>query len=570
MLILPLGGNGYEDAPSFGTAGRESLRLCEKANADLKIFRICRKALQPAEQHTFGYVPRGAEGDLPFGYVAEFTFDEGVNSKISFSGEQEAEIECTPERLADASAGIWRRIERLIGGFALSGQADYQETATNEYEVTFDKGTDFSRITGRIITLWPDVEVTYNGSRVDGQTVFDFTHPVELAAKVRFTVHDATIGIDGKDIMTDASGSATTELPNGVYPFTVSATGYEEFAGTITVNDADVDRAVELHPTFRVIFTVKSGTTNIRDAKIQISNQTLQTDSFGEALINLPNGTYTYSVAKSGFRTEEGQVKVEGAEVAVDVQLKQLYRVVFRVLDGNGIPLPDAAIAVDAQQITTDAEGVAPVYLPNGDYAYTVRKDGYDEATGSFTVAGAAQTLDVGLVKRIPPPAEHVVTFMIVAKGKGVPGATVTLGNDVQTTDSTGSCAFKLRDSTYTYTVRKAGYGDASGSFTVAGAGGRVVVALAEEGGVEPDAVERGQLAAVGVAPNPFTDELVLTNAGRVQRVLLVNALGVPVYAQTLAGVDTVTLPVPDLSAGVYILQLEGQSERRTVRLVKR
>ena len=159
---------------------------------------------------------------------------------------------------------------------------------------------------------------------------------------VRFTVHDAngpvygaTIGIDGKDIMTDASGSATTELPNGVYPFTVTATGYEEFAGNITVKDADVGRAVELNPTFRVIFTVKSGTTNIRDAKIQISNQTLQTDSFGEALINLPNGTYTYSVAKSGFRTEEGQVKVEGAEVAVEVQLKQLYRVVFRVLDGK-------------------------------------------------------------------------------------------------------------------------------------------------------------------------------------------------------------------------------------------
>lgn len=41
------------------------------------------------------------------------------------------------------------------------------------------------------------------------------------------------------------------------------------------------------------------------------------------------------------------------------------------------------------------------------------------------------------------------------------------------------------------------------------------MVALAEEGGVEPDAVERGQLAEVGIAPNPFTDELVLTNAAR-------------------------------------------------------
>lgn len=57
---------------------------------------------------------------------------------------------------------------------------------------------------------------------------------------VRFTVHDAngpvygaTISIDGKDIMTDASGSATVELPNGVYPFTVIATGYEEFVGNI-------------------------------------------------------------------------------------------------------------------------------------------------------------------------------------------------------------------------------------------------------------------------------------------------------------------------------------------------
>ena len=242
----------------------------------------------------------------------------------------------------------------------------------------------------------------------------------------------------------------------------------------------------------------------------------------------------------------------------------------FRVRNDNGTPLSDATIAVDTLQVTTDGEGVAPVYLPNGDYAYTVCKDGYDEATGSFTVAGAAQTVDVVLMKRIPQPAEYVVTFMVIAKGKGVPEATVTLGNEAQTTDSTRSCAFKLRDSAYTYTVRKAGYGDVSGSFTVAGAGGRVVVALAEDETVDPHAVERGQLAEVGIAPNPFTDGLILTNAARVQRVQLLNAHGVPVYAQTLEGNDKVSLPVTGLPAGMYILQLEGQGTQRTVRLVKR
>lgn len=50
----------------------------------------------------------------------------------------------------------------------------------------------------------------------------------------------------------------------------------------------------------------------------------------------------------------------------------------------------------------------------------------------------------------------------------------------------------------------------------------------------------------------------------------LLNAHGVPVYAQTLEGNDKVSLPVTGLPAGVYIFQLEGQGTQRTVRLVKR
>ena len=74
----------------------------------------------------------------------------------------------------------------------------------------------------------------------------------------------------------------------------------------------------------------------------------------------------------------------------------EAYEVTFTVTDGTD-PLEGATINVNSTDITTDASGVATISLPDGDYAYTVNLTGYIEATGTFSVSGAATSVDVTL-----------------------------------------------------------------------------------------------------------------------------------------------------------------------------
>ena len=69
--------------------------------------------------------------------------------------------------------------------------------------------------------------------------------------------------------------------------------------------------------------------------------------------------------------------------------------------------------------------------------------------------------------------------------------------------------------------------------------------------------------------PNPFTAELVITEALGVERVTLFNALGNAVYSRVLEGQARASIPTENLPAGTYLLRLEGAGKYRTLRLVK-
>ncbi|BDX38408.1 hypothetical protein CYCD_17630 [Tenuifilaceae bacterium CYCD] len=70
------------------------------------------------------------------------------------------------------------------------------------------------------------------------------------------------------------------------------------------------------------------------------------------------------------------------------------YTVTFNVTH-NSTAMEGVTITVNSQTLTTNASGVATIDLVNGDYSFTATKSGYNDYSGSFTVAGAAKTVDV-------------------------------------------------------------------------------------------------------------------------------------------------------------------------------
>lgn len=118
-----------------------------------------------------------------------------------------------------------------------------------------------------------------------------------------------------------------------------------------------------------------------------------------------------------------------------------------------------AAVTIEGQ---TPAEPGVFV-LENGTYSYSVSKQGYNTATGSVTVNGESQRVDVNLGVET-----FSVTFNVTT-----PGAKITVtdaaGETIQPSAENAN-VYSLPNGEYHYIVSKLGCTSATGGFTVAGA----------------------------------------------------------------------------------------------------
>jgi HSP20 family molecular chaperone IbpA len=156
----------------------------------------------------------------------------------------------------------------------------------------------------------------------------------------------------------------------------------------------------------------------------------------------------------SGSGTQSYTLKVwdsQGSEssqtIVVPFEAPTTYKVTFNVnVTGATVTLNGTTNPAGNYIFT----GIAP-----GTYSYTVSKTGYNDATGSVTVSSQDVTESVTLTA-----PTYKVTFSV-----NVTGATVTLNG---TTNSAGNYIFTgIAPGTYSYTISKTGYNDATGSVTV-------------------------------------------------------------------------------------------------------
>ena len=160
---------------------------------------------------------------------------------------------------------------------------------------------------------------------------------LESLYTVTFTVKDgeepvkeATIEIEGQTLTTDDNGVATIDLRNGDYTFKVTKEGYEEYNGSVKVDNtaAAVDVALVkkgVSPSqHTVTFAVKDTDGKaVPKATVEINGQTLTTKDNGEATIDLPEGTYPYTVKKDGYNTFTDKLTVAGKSILQAVTLQQ-------------------------------------------------------------------------------------------------------------------------------------------------------------------------------------------------------------------------------------------------------
>ncbi|MCK4665026.1 MAG: T9SS type A sorting domain-containing protein [Bacteroidales bacterium] len=306
-------------------------------------------------------------------------------------------------------------------------------------------------------------------------TVFDYT----------FTVTDGTNPIEGALVTvgdstatTNSDGEAVLHLTFGNYNYTVSILGFDDIASTaFTVNYDALSLDVTMNPTvYTVTFNVTNGTDTIKAADVIVGTDTVSTDSLGDAVFGLTNGTYTYSVRYLGYDDINNiSFTVDNADIAIPVTMNETeYPVTFTVTYET-TPIEGAEVIVGDDTLTTNSSGIAVFDLLNGDYNYSITAEGYyDISSTAFTVDLEALSIDVSMEKII-----YLVTFTVTDGENALEGADVIVGDDTVVTNSSGVSVFNLINGTYSYSVENAGYYDINDiSFTVSDANEDISVTM--------------------------------------------------------------------------------------------
>ena len=205
-------------------------------------------------------------------------------------------------------------------------------------------------------------------------------------------IPEANITINDIKEKTDNEGQASMGLQTGKYEMRVAKEDYQDLVKEIEIVGEDPNCIlVEMTAIpYAIKFTVLDSATHmvLEGATIKINGSTYLTDKEGIAIISLPNGTYEYTVFKSGYMSVNDFVVVEGSEVSKIVELEQAFytfRLTVRDIE-NGNYIQGAELQINGETRVTNVNGVASVTLGNGDYEYTVTHRNYKRYTGTVTI----------------------------------------------------------------------------------------------------------------------------------------------------------------------------------------
>ncbi len=328
-----------------------------------------------------------------------------------------------------------------IGGKQTHTNVDGETTITLEngtYDYTIN-ATGYGEETGTITIN--DETTTVN------ETLYSLHEATfEVMNSFGDKIQNAKIQLSGKNLITNEDGLASTFLISGTYTYTITKFSFNEYTGNITVSDGDITEIItDFDKTnYAVNFTVQDNeNTALEGAQVNIGENSIPTDANGQATIQGNFGSNEYTVSKDGYETATGYLMLFD-ETEVAVTLNPVYTVTF-IVESNE-PIEGALIEIAEQTLVTNASGEATIELPDGEYAYTVTKEGYEETSGTIIVDGDDYWQNIFLCPHF------TVTFIALDEnGDPMEGMTIYINGDTLTTNENGEASIDLVPGDYDY-----------------------------------------------------------------------------------------------------------------------
>lgn len=283
----------------------------------------------------------------------------------------------------------------------------------------------------------------------------------------------AAVNINGSSYPTNERGQAVVSLQNGIYPYTVTKSGYYDGSSSVTVLDSDNSSVISLKARlYNVIMTVKNPLKEpIKGATVEINATSYQTQDNGEVSLQLKNGTYPFTVVANGMDDYLGELEVVSADISsfpVNMEYKK-YDIVFTVQTDEGVAIENANIHINKKDYQTSQGGLVTVRLSDGQYPYTVTKEGYVQTQGNVEVSGSNKNVLAQLT-----PISYNITFVVkdnMASPNLLQGVSIDIENEGKTvtTNASGEAIISLKAGKYTASFMKNSYKTETLSFEVTG-----------------------------------------------------------------------------------------------------
>lgn len=283
----------------------------------------------------------------------------------------------------------------------------------------------------------------------------------------------AAVNINGSSYPTNERGQAVVSLQNGTYPYTVTKSGYYDGSSSVTVLDSDNSSVISLKARlYNVIMTVKNPLKEpIKGATVEINATSYQTQDNGGVSLQLKNGTYPFTVVANGMDDYLGELEVVSADIPsfpVNMEYKK-YDIVFTVQTDEGVAIGNANIHINESDYQTTQGGLVTVRLSDGQYPYTVTKEGYVQTQGNVEVSGSNKNVLAQLT-----PISYNITFVVkdnMASPNLLQGVSIDIENEDKTvtTNASGEAIISLKAGKYTASFMKNSYKTETLSFEVTG-----------------------------------------------------------------------------------------------------
>ncbi len=363
-------------------------------------------------------------------------------------------------------------------------------------------------------------------------------------------------GSDANMLMTDADGDGTytkeIELTNGLYEykyFKNAGWNNGEWSGGNNRSFSVTDENLVLNDAwankYLVTFNITDGTNPLSGVEINIAQQILTTNATGIATIELEPGVYDWMATLPGYNQETETLTLlgSGALQTVNVTMQNVitYTVTFNVTKGTA-SLEGVNIAINAENLITDADGLASIELENGNYLWTATIDGYNEVTGIVTVEGAEQTININMEL-----TTYLLIFNITDGTSPLPGVEINIAQQILTTDASGSATIELDPGIYDWTATLPGYDNATGTVTVDD-DKTVNIKMTANVGV------KDLNTNVSIYPNPSKGKLTIKTKDN-YHLEVMDIMGKSVYAKELTGSQN-NIDLSNQAAGIYLIRL--------------